>query len=152
MRASWPTSARLRFAESVVKESMRLYPPAWGIGREALRECDIGGYRVPRGTQVFAFTWVTHRDERFFERPEEFRPERWTDDLTRRLPKFAYFPFGGGPRVCIGQQLAMTQATLILATVAQRFRLRLAPDADVRPFPALTLRPRGGVPVVLEKQ
>ena len=143
---------RLRYAENVVRESMRLYPPAWGVGREAVRDCEIGGYRVPRGTQLFAFQWVTHRDERFFERPEEFLPERWTEDFARRLPKFAYFPFGGGPRVCIGQQLAMMEATLILATLARRFRLRLAPGHHVRPFPALTLRPRDGVKVVLEKR
>ncbi|HYP54438.1 MAG TPA: cytochrome P450, partial [Pyrinomonadaceae bacterium] len=144
---------RLRYAESVVKESLRLYPPAWGVGREALHECEIGGYRVARGTQLLAFPWVTHRDERYFDRPEEFLPERWTDDdFTRRLPKFAYFPFGGGPRVCIGQQLAMMEATLILAAVARRFRLRLAPGAKVEPFAALTLRPRHGVAVVLEKR
>jgi cytochrome P450 len=89
--------------------------------------------------------WVLHRDPRYFENPEEFRPERWTDDFARQLPRFAYFPFGGGPRICIGNRFAMTEAILITATIAQRFRLEGQNDRPVIPFPSITLRPRGGV-------
>lgn len=142
---------RLAYAEWVVKESLRLYPPAWAVGREAARETEVGGRRVRRGEQVYVFQWVTHRDARFFERPEEFLPERWAGGLEKRLPRFAYFPFGGGPRRCVGAGFAMTEAVLLLAAVARRFRLRLAPGAhDVTPLPTITLRPRGGIRVVVE--
>src|SRR5205807_978814 len=93
---------RLRYAEQIAKESLRLYPPAYGLGREALDDCEIGGYRVPKGTQVFMFQWATQRDPRLYDEPLEFRPERWTDEFVERLPKYAYFPFGHGPRACIG--------------------------------------------------
>ncbi len=117
---------RLRYAGAVIKESLRLYPPVWGFGREAHSGCEIGGYRVPAGTQLTVSQWVTHRDERFFEEAEEFVPERWLDGSTDGLPKYAYFPFGGGPRLCIGRQFATLEATLLLATIARRFRLRRA--------------------------
>ncbi|MBA3439509.1 MAG: cytochrome P450 [Pyrinomonadaceae bacterium] len=144
--------ARLPYTEMVIKEAMRLYPPGWGIGREALKDCEIGGYRVPAGAQVFMFQWVVHRDERFFERANEFQPERWISDSTKRLPRFAYFPFGGGPRGCIGNAFAMMEAALLLATIAQRFRLKLVSDHPVTPLPTITLRPRSGIKVVLEKR
>src|SRR4051812_49897578 len=89
---------------------MRLYPPAWGLGREAVADCEIGGYHVPKGTQVLTIQWVVHRDPRWYDEPEAFRPERWADDLERRLPRGAYFPFGDGPRICIGQQVAPAEA------------------------------------------
>ncbi len=137
---------RLRYTEAVVMESLRLYPPAYLIGREAMEACEIGGYAVPAGTTVFMSPWALHRDPRYFEAPEEFRPQRWLDGLARRLPRCAYLPFGGGPRLCIGQSFAMMEATLILAAVAQRFRLTLDPeDRTVTPFPSITLRPQGGV-------
>jgi cytochrome P450 len=136
---------RLRYAEWVVKESLRLYPPAWGVGREASRECEVGGYRVPKGTQVLVFPWVTQRDGRWFAEPHAFRPERWGEESISRLPRYAYFPFGGGPRLCIGNYFATMEAVLILSTVARRFRLRLVSEEPVGLFPAISLRPKGGV-------
>lgn len=150
-----PTAAdlpRLRYTEMILKESMRLYPPAYGVGREALKDCEIGGYLVPAGTQLFMFQWVVHRDERYFDHPEAFRPERWADDLAARLPKYAYFPFGGGPRVCIGSSFAMMEAVLLLATIAQRFRLALVPEHPVALLPAMSLRPKNGIKVTLLKR
>jgi cytochrome P450 len=141
---------RLRYAEWVVKESMRLYPPAWAVGRECVRECEVGGRRVPKGTQVFGFQWVIQRDPRWFADPSAFRPERWGEGSVSRLPRYAYFPFGGGPRLCIGNYFATMEAVLILATVARRFRLRLVPGREVEVLPALSLRPKSGVLVKLE--
>jgi cytochrome P450 len=139
----------LRYTEMVVTEAMRLYPPAYGIGREAARPTEVAGYPVPARGIVIAPTWVVHRDGRWFDEPEEFRPERWSDDAARRLPRFAYFPFGGGPRQCIGNTFAMIEATLILAAIGQRFRLALMPDQQVRPTPYVTLRPEPGIRVRL---
>jgi cytochrome P450 len=141
---------RLRYADRVVKESMRLYPPAWAVGRECVRECEVGGYRVPVGMQVFGFQWVMQRDPRWFTDPLAFRPERWGEESISRLPKYAYFPFGGGPRLCIGNYFATMEAVLILSTVARRFRLRLLPGHPVEPLPALSLRPKHGLKVTLE--
>jgi cytochrome P450 len=143
---------RLRYCEWVIKESLRLYPPAYAVGREAVRDCEVGGYRIPEGMQVFTFQWVVQRDARWYEEPEAFRPERWREEVAARLPKFAYFPFGGGPRQCIGNSFAMMEAVLVLAAIARRFRLRLAPDQAVGLLPAMSLRPRGGVRVVLERR
>ena len=136
---------RLPYAGSVVYESMRLYPPAYAFGREAVADCEIGGYHIPRGTTVFLSPWVMHRDGRFFERPEEFEPERWENNLMKRLPKLAYLPFGGGPRVCIGNSFAMMEATLLLAAIARKFKLGLSADQAAAPFPSITLRPVSGM-------
>jgi cytochrome P450 len=143
---------RLRYAEWVVKESMRLYPPAWGVGRECVRECEVGGFRVPKGMQVFAFQWVVQRDPRWFADPLVFRPERWGEEGVSRLPKYTYFPFGGGPRLCIGNYFATMEAVLILATIAQRFRLRLVPGHNVELLPAMSLRPKNGVRMQLGRR
>jgi cytochrome P450 len=140
---------RLLYTEQVVTEAMRLYPPAYGLGREAIDDCTIGGYHVRRGTTIFVFQWVVHRDPRYFDNPEEFRPARWADGLAQRLPRYAYFPFGGGPRMCVGSTFALMETALVLATVAQRFRMRLVPGAQVTPWPSITLRPRHGIQVKL---
>ena len=150
-----PTMAdlpRLKYIEQIAKESMRLYPPAYGLGREAIDDCEIGGYHVPRGTQVFMFQWVTQRDPRFYDRPDEFMPERWTEDFIARLPKYAYFPFGGGPRACIGASFAMMEIILCLATIGQKFRLALVPDHPVKIYPAMSLRPRDGIKVTVRNR
>jgi len=136
---------RLKFTESVIQESMRLFPPAWAMGRESLEDCEIDGYRFPAKTTFLVSTWVIQRDPRHFPEPETFRPERWADGLDRRIARFAYFPFGGGPRVCIGNRFAMIEAVLLLATMLQRFRFEWQSDRKVEPFPSITLRPRGGV-------
>jgi cytochrome P450 len=151
-----PTAAdlpQLRYTDWVVRESMRLYPPAYSIGREAVGDCEIGGYPVPKGTQISLIQWVVHRDSRWFPDPEAFRPERWDNDLARRLPRCAYFPFGDGPRVCIGSQFAMTEAVLVLATLARRFRLALVPGhEELRFLLSVTLRPKHGVVMRVEER
>lgn len=152
-----PTAAdlpNLPYTEMVIKESMRLYPPAWGIGRQARTEFQAGGYDLPPRTNIFMLQWVTQRDARFFPEPERFLPERWSEDLVRtgKIPRFAYFPFGGGPRVCIGAGFAMMEATLLLATVAQRYRFALLPDHPIKLFPSVTLRPKHGIQAVLHKR
>ena len=139
---------RLKYTEMIVKETMRLYPPAYAVGREAIEETEIGGFRVPRNTQLFAFQWVTHRDPRFFERPSEFEPERWASESIQNLPKYAYFPFGGGPRQCIGNYFAMMEVVLLLATIGQRFKFSLVKDHPVEVLPVLSLRPKNGIKVV----
>jgi cytochrome P450 len=144
---------RLRYTEMVIKESLRLYPPAWGISREAIKRCEIGGYLIPAGTQLFIPLWVLHRDPRFFEDAEVFNPDRWEDGLAKRVPKYAYLPFGAGPRLCIGSSFAMTEATLLLATIAKKFRLELATGQQrVVLQPSVTLRPRGGIRMVLKER
>lgn len=144
--------SRLPYTDAVIKESMRLYPPAWAIGREALEDCEIGGFHVPAKTQMFISQYVVHRDPRFFDDPETFSPERWLDGSTDDLPKFAYFPFGGGPRLCIGQSFAKMEAALLLATIARRFELELLLGPPPIPQPSITLRPRGGVKVILQER
>ena len=143
---------RLKYTEKIVKESMRLYPPAYAIGREAIEPCEIAGFHVPARTQLFAFQWVTQRDPRYFDNPDNFDPDRWTDDFISRLPKYAYFPFGGGPRVCIGNNFAMMEIVLALATIGQKFRLPLVPDHPVEILPAMSLRPRAGIHVIVENR
>jgi cytochrome P450 len=143
---------RLRYTEWVVKESMRLYPPAWAIGREPRKDCEIGGFFTPKGTQIMMNQWVVHRDPRWFEEPLTFQPQRWDNDLARRLPRCAYFPFGDGPRICIGNQFAMMETVLVLATVMQRYRLTTAPDYTLQVIPSITLRPRGGIPMIVHER
>jgi cytochrome P450 len=142
--------SQLKFTEMIAKESMRLYPPAYALGREAINDCEIGGFRVPAGAQVFMFQWATQRDARFFAEPETFRPERWTPEFTAGLPKYAYFPFGGGPRACIGNYFAMMEVILLLATIGQRFRFSLVPDHPVSLMPAMSLRPAAGIRVLVK--
>jgi cytochrome P450 len=144
--------ARLKYTEMIAKESMRLYPPAYALGREAIEECELGGYRVPAGAQVFMFQWATQRDPRFFAEPDAFRPERWTEEFSNRLPKYAYFPFGGGPRACIGNYFAMMEIVMLLATIGQRFRFSLVPDQQVSLMPAMSLRPANGIKIKVENR
>jgi cytochrome P450 len=142
----------LRYAEMVVMESMRLYPPAYALGREVARPTEVAGHRLPAHGVVIMPSCVVQRDPRWFAEPEAFRPERWADDAARRLPRFAYAPFGGGPRQCIGNVFATMEATLILAAIAQRFRLTLEPGQRVTPTPLITLRPVPGIRVRLERR
>jgi cytochrome P450 len=145
---------RLRYTEMVVKEAMRLYPPVWGVGRRAIAECEIGGYRVKAGANIFVLQWLTQRDARFFPDPERFDPERWREDPIRAgiVPRFAYFPFGGGPRVCVGAAFAMVEATLLLATIYQRYHLDLLSQLPIGVFPSVTLRPKHGVQATVRRR
>ena len=144
--------AELKYADAIMKETLRLYPPAWALGRQAEQDCEIGGYHVKKKRQVYIFPWVLHRDERYFDNPEEFRPERWLDESINQLHKYAYFPFGGGPRLCIGNTFAKMEAVLVLATVAQRYHLRLVEGQVIDPWPVFTLRPRYGIKMAIEKR
>ena len=148
--ASLDDLPKLAYTGHVITESMRLYPPAWGMARLALEEYEIRGYPVPKGAGVSFAQWMVHRDPRWYDAPEEFRPERWEGDLLKRIPRFAYFPFGGGPRQCIGNSFALMEAALTLATIAQRYRFRLVKDHPVVPLASITLRPRYGIRVQLE--
>jgi cytochrome P450 len=136
---------RLRYTEHVLKEAMRLYPPAYAIGRESLAEAELDGYRISRGQTVLLCQWVTHRDARFWDDPEKFDPDRWAGPGIAGMPKFAYFPFGGGPRVCVGSHFAGIEAMLLLAVVVRRFRFERADSEPVKPNPSLTLRPSRGI-------
>jgi cytochrome P450 len=138
---------RLRYTEHVIMESMRLFPPAYVIGRESIRDTNIAGVPIPAGTTIFISPWLLHRDARWFDDPLEFQPDRWADGLADRLPRHVYMPFGGGPRVCIGNSFAMMESVLLLATIARRYRLEAIPGSNVEIFPTITLRPRNGVPV-----
>lgn len=144
--------ARLPYLEMVFKESLRLYPPAFGVVREALKDCEIGGYQVPRGATLAIFQWAVHRDPRYFDRPEEFIPERWENDFAKTLPRCAYFPFGAGPRVCIGNTFAQAEVPLLLAMIAQKYQLQLVPSHRVSIAASLTLRPWKGIRVTLKKR
>jgi cytochrome P450 len=136
---------RLDYTRRVLMESMRLYPPAWIITRSTAQPDEIGGYRVTPKHLVMLSSYITHRHPEFWENPEGFDPDRFEGDLLKKLPRFAYFPFGGGPRQCIGNEFAMMEALLILATIAQRVRLDLVPGHIVELDPVVTLRPKYGM-------
>ena len=141
------TTARdaLPYATSVVTEAMRLYPPAWLIGRRAIQACEIGGFTIPTGALVFMSPWVMHRDGRYYPEPDRFLPDRWTPAFAAGLPKHAYFPFGGGPRVCIGESFAWLELVLVLATIARQWHLELVPGHPVATHPLITLRAKHGM-------
>lgn len=143
---------QLSYTRMVIAESMRLFPPAWAIGRLALHEYQLGPYLLPAGVVVLMSQWVTHRDSRFWSDPLRFDPMRFYPDAGARRPKFSYFPFGGGPRLCIGESFAWTEATLVLATLAQRWTVRLVPGDAVELWPAVTLRPRHGLRLRLQRR
>lgn len=141
---------KLKYAEAVVNESMRLYPPTWLMGRESIEACEIGGRTIPKGWNLLISPWVIHRDERWFEAAGEFRPERWETDL--QSPRCAFMPFGAGPRMCIGKHFTMMEAVIILAMVAQRFHLRRETPEPVVPVPLISLRPKGGLMVSIHRR
>jgi cytochrome P450 len=133
----------LRYTKQVLDESMRLYPPAWATGREVSRDVEIAGYRIPKGSQLLMSQWLVHRDARFFPDPEAFDPDRWLPERAKLIPRYAYFPFGGGPRVCIGNHFAMLEATLLLAVLMQRHHFELLPGQSLAFLPTVTLRQKG---------
>jgi cytochrome P450 len=143
---------KLQYTDKVLRETLRLYPPAWRIFRRTEEALKVGDYTLPAGANIVLSQWVTQRDPRWFSEPERFNPDRWNDETASKLPRFAYFPFGGGPRVCIGAGFAMMEATLLLAAIAQRFRMRLVSDQRVEPLASITLRPKKGIRVKLEQR
>jgi cytochrome P450 len=144
--------ARLPYTEMVFAEAMRLFPPAWTMGRRVLSDYQVGQYVVPAGSIVLLSQWVTHHDPRYYPEPFKFDPERWTAEAREARPKFAYFPFGGGPRVCIGEAFAWMEGALLIATIAQQWKMRLAPGHRVEPKPMITLRPKYGMRMVIERR
>jgi cytochrome P450 len=144
-RATLADLPSLKYTASVLAESLRLYPPAWSVGRQAREDVVVGGYSIPAGEQVWVSPWLIQRDPRWFDRPNDFVPERWLGEGAKSLHKYAYFPFGGGPRLCIGQAFAQMEGVLLLATLARSFRVDISPADDPKPEPSVTLRPRGGV-------
>lgn len=140
----------LPFLKAVIHESLRLYPPAYVIQRTSLEPLCFAGYYFPANTTFIMSQWVMHRDPRYFDAPEAFRPERWLTERASRLPAYAYFPFGGGPRRCIGQGFAIMEASLLIALLAQRFRFRLVSAEKTSPEPLITLRARPGIRLRLE--
>jgi cytochrome P450 len=140
---------RLTVTRRVIEEALRLYPPAWGFSRRALGDDEIGGYRIPKGSLVYLIPFVVHRRPKLWPDPERFDPDRFTPDQESARARFAYFPFGGGPRGCIGNQFAMVEAQLIIAVIAQRFRIAVVPGQAIRPEPLITLRPAPGIRATL---
>ena len=142
---------KLSFTQAILKESMRLYPPAWAIGREPISEVVIGGYTLPKGLQVWIATNAVHRDPRWYAEPDSFRPERWVDGSLAELGRYHYLPFGAGPRVCIGNHFAMLESVLCLAVVFQRFRVEPTSSEPLTLMGSVTLRPKGGVWLRLQR-
>jgi len=143
---------RLAYTRQVVSESIRLYPPAYAIGRRALEDYAVGGYMIPARSIVLVCPYVVQRDARWYPDPEKFDPERWTPEQIAARPRFTYFPFGAGTRICIGEQFAWTEAILMLATLAQRWRASVVPGHPIETQSLITLRPAHGMPMVLERR
>jgi cytochrome P450 len=141
---------RLPYLQAVVNEVLRLYPPAYVLARTSIAPSSFGGYDFPAGSTILVSQWVVHRDSRFYDDPDAFRPERWLDGLASRLPAGAYFPFGDGPRRCIGQGFALLESALVIGTIAQKFQFRLVPGHPIVPEPLVTLRPRHGIRMTLQ--
>ena len=144
--------AQLPYTRMVVAESMRCFPPAWVVARQAVEECPLERVTIPRGTLVLMSEWVTHHDPRHYPDPDRFDPERWTPEASAARPRFAYYPFGGGSRLCIGEQFAWMELILVVATLASRWSFRLAPGAKIVPQPLLTLRPKHGVAAIAARR
>jgi cytochrome P450 len=140
---------RLGYTEMLTQEALRLYPPAWVLTRMPKEDVEIGGYRIPRGATIYLSPYVTHRHPAFWDNPEGVDPERFSPERGAGRPRYAYFPFGGGPRQCIGSGFALMEAQLVLATAAQRYRLELVPGQRIALDPKITLRPRGGLLMTL---
>ncbi len=143
---------KLQYTDRVIREALRLYPPAWRVFRRTEEPFKAGDYLLPAGSNIVLSQWVTQRDPRWFSEPDRFNPDRWAEETAAKFPRFAYFPFGGGPRVCIGAGFAMMEATLLLATIAQRYRMRLTSNQRIKPLASITLRPKNGIRVELQQR
>ena len=143
----------MTYTDKVLKESMRLYPPAWTLVlRSPTDNLRIAEHTIPKNSVLFISPWVMHRDARYFENPSEFDPERFNDGYRDRIPHYAYFPFGGGPRVCSGQHLAMMEAEVLLASMIERYQFELLPNQEIIPEPFITIRPKNGVRMKVSKR
>ncbi|MBS1825298.1 MAG: cytochrome P450 [Acidobacteria bacterium] len=143
---------QLRYTRGVFAESMRLFPPAWAIGRMTTREISLGGYRVPKNNIVLMSPYITHRDPRYWPEPLEFRPQRFVADKEAERNKFVYYPFGGGSRICIGERFAWMEGVLALAAIGRRWRLQLVPGQTIEPLAQITLRPKSGMKMRIESR
>ncbi len=151
----FPTSNdinNLPYAQMILKETLRMRPPAWALGREAVSDCEIGGQYIPAGSTVLVSQWVTHQDSRFYNNPLQFRPERWSGLDGQSLPHYAYFPFGGGIRSCIGEQFAITEAVAVLAMIARLWFVSPAQSAPAKPSASVTLRPNKSVKMIVTRR
>jgi cytochrome P450 len=148
--ASFEDVPNLKYTEMVMTEAMRLYPPVWVMGRRSISGIKIGGYYIPPKSIILLSQYAIHHDPRFYPEPEKFLPERWASEQIKGLPKMAYFPFGGGPRLCIGEQFAWMEGILLIATIARKWKLRLVPGHKVELQPLITLRPKYGMKMMLE--
>ena len=145
--------SRLPYLRAIYDESLRLFPPIPTVARTATQEDAIRGHRIPAGTCVVLVSWLTHRDPRWWPEPEKFDPERFLNGGSKASrPKYTYMPFGAGPRFCMGAGLALLQGPMILATLAQKYRLCVADDYEIRPRATITVMPEGGLPVTLERR
>ena len=142
----------LPWTRMVAEETMRLYPPAYSISRVAAADDEIDGHAIAKGSLVNVSPWVTHRNPALWEEPDRFDPERFLPERVKARHRYAYFPFGGGPRICIGMGFALMEARLILATLARRYRLRLVPGQDIEPLGRITLRPANGLRMMIERR
>jgi cytochrome P450 len=131
---------------------MRLFPPVWALGRMAIEDTNIGNHPIPKGSVILMSQYVTQRDAKYFPEPDEFKPGRWTKEMQEQLPPFAYFPFGGGARRCIGEQFAWAEGILLLAAIGQKWRFRYESAEPPEPLFLLTLRPKGALNLVCEKR
>jgi len=148
----YPDVAKLRYARIVIDEAMRLYPPAHTLSRQAVAEDEVMGHAIEPGSSVYIVPWLLHRNRKLWENPDKFDPERFSPERAAARDRYAYIPFGAGPRICIGAAFAITEAVLLLATIAQRYRLRLKPGHPVEPQGLITLRPRHGMAMILERR
>lgn len=144
-RAGADDLPRLDYTAAVVRETMRLYPPAWIVGREATEDLEIDGWSIPEGTQILLPQVLVHRDERWYDDPDAFRPQRWLDGLADELPRFAYFPFGGGPRICVGNHFARMETVLVLATLVQHCAFENVSPNPLETYTSVTLRPETSI-------
>jgi cytochrome P450 len=142
---------RLQYVDMVIKETLRIYPPAWILGRQAVQDVELGGYEIQKGSMAFVSPYIQHHDPRWFEQPEEFRPERFSEENEKKIRAHAYIPFGAGPRVCIGSRFTLTEQKVVLTLLAQKCKLVLAPDQKVEMEPLITIRPKGGMRMIITK-
>lgn len=143
---------KLSYTQNVFKETLRLYPPAWAVARQVKEDYEVGGYVIPAGADIFMSQYVVHRDARLYKEPDRFIPERWESEETNDLPRFAYFPFGGGTRRCIGEPFAWMEGVLLIATIASKWKMRLVPHQKIVPQALITIRPKNGMNMILERR
>ena len=143
---------KLVYTRKIITESLRLYPPAWALGRQVVKDYKVDKYSIPAGAIILMSQYVMHRDKRYFSEPDSFNPERWTDEFKRHLPKFSYFPFGGGIRGCIGEPFALMESIIIIATIYRQWNMQVIPSQKIALKPLITLRPKYGMRMKISRR